>query len=150
MRISRHEQHRVQPQKPNDRWITDPQGDACASFRRQPQRRAMRTHQHSTSRPQRHPRNGMGPIARHLERRQSRTDGYLPEVPQGDGVVSRPRAQVNVLFDEYKRLSDENARLRKALEIIVNGATRTIGEDSGGWALVNVRQAMLNAGRDVL
>lgn len=48
-------------------------------------------------------------------------------------------------------LENENARLRHALTVILNGATiDTGGHDSGGWVLANVRQAMLNVGREAL
>jgi len=43
-----------------------------------------------------------------------------------------------------------NEQLRDALNTILNGATRTVHYDSGGWAQVYVRQAMLNKARRLL
>lgn len=55
---------------------------------------------------------------------------------------------------EWKRevfvLREENERLRHALEVIVRGATATMGQDSSGWDYAYVRQAMLDVGREVL
>lgn len=51
---------------------------------------------------------------------------------------------------DYERQAARIAELEHALRIIVNGATSTMGQDSGGWPYAYVRQAMLNAGRRAL
>jgi hypothetical protein len=63
------------------------------------------------------------------------------------GLVGRSSAEWK---REAARLEADNARLRRALEVIVHGATGTMGTDSGGYEYARVRQVMLNVGRAAL
>lgn len=56
----------------------------------------------------------------------------------------------NGLGTRCSELTYEVELLRDALYGILNGATRTVHHDSGGWAQVYVRQVMLNKARRLL
>lgn len=46
--------------------------------------------------------------------------------------------------------TERERALLHALNVIVNGATRTMGQDSTGREYAHVRQAMLDVGRETL